>query len=1121
MPGVGHAHGAEPEPPPRTRCTAHRRRRGRPQHGASLTFATIWRRQGRVRSAILTGVLRPIALPCGGARGAWPASCTTGDAMSLPTSRLYLAVRRPGAAVLVAAVLVAAAACSGDDVAVQGGPSDALGAGGTVGLDGGLADAAGATVPGKDAVGADASAADASAPRADGGGAPGGCRPDECAIGDACVANQTVNPANPCQRCLVLAGASNWTAANEAQPCDDGNACTQSDACAAGTCAGLGLPCADASPCTADSCDATSGSCVHLPSAATCDDASACTVGDACADGKCAAGKALACDDGNPCTLDTCGPVVGCEAAAHDAACDDGNACTKADACKAGTCGAGTPLDCDDADVCTVDSCNAKVGCQHKSVAPKCLDNNPCTDEGCDKKLGCVYPANAKPCDDGSLCTAADACKDTVCLGAVLPIDDANPCTYDTCDPKVGVSHGANAAPCDDGNACTVGDTCAAATCVKGANALPCDDQNPCTDDACDPVKACVSVPNASTCTDGNVCTVGDVCSAATCAGKKLDCDDGNKCTDDSCDAKAGCKHAVIVSNACRPQIIVDYPPRAATLTEVAGKVTVKGKVASGAGPIVTFQLNGKDVAVGAGGVFSTTLQAKPGGNTLVFVAKDDHQGEKKRVQSFLWSTTYFKPVLEVAKSGMVDVGLGFWLSQAVIDDGDHSLPANDLATIFELYLKTIDLNKLIGGTAFEFNALGKWKLTLSNLKNAPPTVTLKSQPGGMHMVATFSNVTADILLDPPTGQNLKGTMTLSSIAITTDVVSSVTPDHKIAVAMTNTDVKLNGLNVKFTGLAGALVGTIINLLQGVIKPSIEKAFEDQVVKALAPALGSALNALLLDTSFEVTKLDGSGAKIKVFLQTDASKVVFEAAGGAFLERARAAAKKAIAYDNLGVPGRIGCGNGVQALAMLKTSPLEIGIADDTFNELLFATWTGGLYEFPVPASMLGNVDLQQYGVSDLTMKVSAMLAPTLDDCNTKAELDAHIGDFRVDAKLKLLGAPMDVIIYVTFKAGVEIKVAAGAVGIALTKVKASDLEVNVAQDNLVASEKVLEKLVAENLLTGLVAQLGGSALGSFPLPAIDLSAALPSLPKGTAIAIAPKQVTRKDGNSIVGGTLK
>ncbi len=64
------------------------------------------------------------------------------------------------------------------------------------------------------------------------------------------------------------------------------------------------------------------------------------------------------CDDGNPCTQDSCG-ATGCTYEADDeAACDDGDPCTEPDACAQGAC-AGVPRTCDDQNECTIDWCAA------------------------------------------------------------------------------------------------------------------------------------------------------------------------------------------------------------------------------------------------------------------------------------------------------------------------------------------------------------------------------------------------------------------------------------------------------------------------------------------------------------------------------------------------------------------------------------------------------------------------------------------------------------------------------------------------------------------------------------------------------------------------------------------
>jgi hypothetical protein len=72
-------------------------------------------------------------------------------------------------------------------------------------------------------------------------------------------------------------------------------------------------------------------------------------------------GGSSLCDDGNVCTVDTCGGLNGCS---HEwipgcvpcqtaADCDDGNACTGVETCDPATgCHAGTPLSCDDGNAC-------------------------------------------------------------------------------------------------------------------------------------------------------------------------------------------------------------------------------------------------------------------------------------------------------------------------------------------------------------------------------------------------------------------------------------------------------------------------------------------------------------------------------------------------------------------------------------------------------------------------------------------------------------------------------------------------------------------------------------------------------------------------------------------------
>lgn len=81
--------------------------------------------------------------------------------------------------------------------------------------------------------------------------------------------------------------------------------------------------------------------CVQVPVAdgTGCEDGDACTGDDQCTKGACEAGPAVVCDDGSPCTADSCDPGIGCTTSPDNGVpCDDGNDCTQGDACLAGQC---------------------------------------------------------------------------------------------------------------------------------------------------------------------------------------------------------------------------------------------------------------------------------------------------------------------------------------------------------------------------------------------------------------------------------------------------------------------------------------------------------------------------------------------------------------------------------------------------------------------------------------------------------------------------------------------------------------------------------------------------------------------------------------------------------------
>lgn len=175
------------------------------------------------------------------------------------------------------------------------------------------------------------------------------------------------------------------------------------------------------------------------------------------------------CDDGNPCTDDSCDPFTGCQIVANTDPCDDGNACTTNDFCAFSLCISFSNVVCD--------------------------DGNPCTDDFCDPAVGCDTTFNTTPCDDGEACTENDACTLGSCVGSQIDCEDGNPCTDNSCLDGSCLSSD-NTLPCEDGDACTTSDVCVAGTCVGGAPPI-CSDPDPCTSDSCDSAIGCVFDPIA------------------------------------------------------------------------------------------------------------------------------------------------------------------------------------------------------------------------------------------------------------------------------------------------------------------------------------------------------------------------------------------------------------------------------------------------------------------------------------------------------------------------------------------------------------------------------------------------------------------------------------------------
>ncbi|HEX3905650.1 MAG TPA: kelch repeat-containing protein, partial [Polyangia bacterium] len=158
---------------------------------------------------------------------------------------------------------------------------------------------------------------------------------------------------------LIAGGVSGTTTQSAARLYDasDGLGCTSNNQCTTGFC--VSGVCCDTS-CT-DQCSACNltgsvGICSPKTNGTACNDGNACTRTDTCQAGTCTGGNPVTCTAQDQChSVGTCTQSTGVctnPTVANGTTCSDGNACTRTDTCQAGTCTGGNPVTCTAQDQC-------------------------------------------------------------------------------------------------------------------------------------------------------------------------------------------------------------------------------------------------------------------------------------------------------------------------------------------------------------------------------------------------------------------------------------------------------------------------------------------------------------------------------------------------------------------------------------------------------------------------------------------------------------------------------------------------------------------------------------------------------------------------------------------------
>ncbi|MFZ4578206.1 MAG: hypothetical protein ACOYOB_07375 [Myxococcota bacterium] len=596
------------------------------------------------------------------------------------------------------------------------------------------------------------------------------------------------------------------------------------------------------------------------------------------------------------------------------------------------------------------------------------------------------------------------------------------------------------------------------------------------------------------------------------------------------------------------PLVMFTEPKRGATLNGDQ-VVVVKGMVVDELSAFKSFSINDQTIPVGEDGSFSMTLTAKQGMNPIIWKAKDEWSNESNGVQTFYYSKTWYPADNTQPATSHVKNGIGFWMAQEIIDSGkhDHKNP-KDLATVMEIVLGTMDFGSLLGGGAMPVDQglAFKGTIQIQNVKLGDPAfndgypgAVLTVIDGGLHMVLEIHKFEAEVVIQGTTAGfipvNQVGKITADKVIIEADLLITLDPaTGKVTSEAKNTKVKMDNFGIELSGITGTLLNWLINYLEGTLETLIEQVMQQQLGTMIGDTLGQAFEMLALDQDLPLSPFIGTGKPVNLKIHSALGLLWFKkpssgAPGIVVGLDASVTAPKNVEHDVLGSIGRAGCLQAGQTENFVPglDFPLVVGLNDDFINQLLHSVWNGGLLKLKIGSDALGSVDLSTYGIKDLAVDTDFWLPPILNTCIDKdGKLKLQIGDMGLHATLKMGDTPVDLNMFATMQATATLKAVdnkvtgAKELGFALESIDYVELEVVSINKEAANLKDVFVSMIKTMLLPKLVESLG-SGLGSFPLPAIDLSSFSPSIPAGTQLALDITEIVNDLGYTYLRGKVK
>ena len=579
------------------------------------------------------------------------------------------------------------------------------------------------------------------------------------------------------------------------------------------------------------------------------------------------------------------------------------------------------------------------------------------------------------------------------------------------------------------------------------------------------------------------------------------------------------------------PKIIITYPDRAQTFTGPTN-IVVTGFVEDAVSPVTSLTINGDSVDYDADGGFNYPMELGHGMNLIGGEATDSLENVGRTFRSSFYSTQFLPVDHDNPQVAMIDNAIWAFLSDEFIDDGDHSDPPDDLATVVEKMMAGFDIAGLLpeegisltdGCTAY-----------ITGVAFDQPQVTLQSVDGGIHLIMTIPNLDLDLSIEccyelPFVGEfcdEYYGMVYAQQVVMDAYLFIGVGADGTINAELGPLEVEIEGLDVDIQGLVGSLLDPLVNVLVSVLKSMLIEQFQQEFGDQLPQMVEDVFASLKEGQVIELPPLIGDGDPTELLLSLNFALLEFSFDGLEMIMDTAITAPKNVVHNPLGLLLRNGCmGTETQPFFLTKEGEMAAALAADFINEAVYSVWQSGSLTLDLSEDDLGAVDVSEFGIENLSIAVDMHYAPVVQTCGTDGKLELQLGDTFIHAKFFMMNMNWDIKIFMflVLEASPVILVSEEGttqIGIEIGELKVAEVDVVEVGQDLLGKESMVEGLFKDILLPTLMDELLGG-LGGFDIPSFDLSSLSAEIPEGTEISVDITELSQSLGYLVISGKLK